>query len=123
MGMNMRIAVVTNNRRFLLAAVSLALLSAARPSSAMEKASWDGVWTGSLGNASKISVTIANDKVVNYSFRGAPMKIVYAKVAPTKVSFGDPHHYEMTLLKTGDATASAGYNGRRGASTAALTRN
>ena len=121
--MNRRIAAATNNRRFLSTAVALALLSAAEPSPAMEKAPWDGVWTGLLGNVSKISVTIANDKVVNYSFLGAPMKIVYAKVAPTKVSFGDPHHYEMTLLKTGDATASAGYNGRRGASTAALTRN
>jgi hypothetical protein len=121
--MNMRLAVAANNRGFLLAAVALALLSAAEPSAAMDKASWDGVWIGSLGNVSKISVTIANDKVVTYSFRGAPVKIVYAKVAPTKVSFGDPNHYAMTLLKTGDATASAGYNGRRGASTAALTRN
>jgi hypothetical protein len=114
---------MTNNRRFLLIAVSLALLGAAQASPAMEKAAWDGVWTGSLGNVSKISVTIANDKVVNYLFRGAPMKIVYAKVAPSKVSFGDPNHYEMTLLKTGDATASAGYNGRLGYSAAALTRN
>jgi hypothetical protein len=121
--MNIRIVAATHHRRFLLAAVALTLLSAAEPSPAMEKASWDGVWTGSLGNVSKISVTIANDKVVNYSFRGAPMKIVYTKVAPTKVSFGDPNHYEMTLLKTGDATASAGYNGRRGASRATLTRN
>jgi hypothetical protein len=39
------------------------------------------------------------------------------------VSFGDPDHYKMTLVKTGDATASAGYNGRRGHSQAALTRN
>jgi hypothetical protein len=121
--MDKRIAVMTNNRRFLPTALSLMLLGAAQPSPAMERAPWDGVWTGSLGNVSKISVTIADDRVVDYSFRGAPMKIVYAKVAPTRVSFGDPNHYEMTLVKTGDATAAAGYNGRRGASTAALTRN
>ena len=121
--MNSGIAVMTNNRRFLLIAVSLALLGATQASPAMEKAAWDGVWTGSLGNVSKITGTIAKDKVVNYVFRGAPMKIVYAKVAPTMVSFGDPDHYKMTLVKTGDATASAGYNGRRGHSQAALTRN
>jgi hypothetical protein len=121
--MNTRIAVMINARRLLPIVLSLGLLGAAQAAPAMEKASWDGVWTGSLGNVSKISVTIANDKVVNYLFRGAPMTIVYAKVAPTRVSFGDPNHYEMTLVKTGGATASAGYNGRRGHSQAALTRN
>jgi hypothetical protein len=112
-----------NYRRLLLVALPLALVVSTHASWAAEKSSWDGVWKGSLGNISAISVTIANDKVVNYSFRGAPVKIAYDKITPAKISFGDPDHYKMTLVRTGDTTASAGYNGRRGYTTATLTKN
>ncbi|WP_158813173.1 hypothetical protein [Methylocapsa sp. S129] len=114
---------MTNNRRFLSIAAPLALLISAQAPRAAEQGSWDGAWTGSLGNVSAISVTIANDKVVDYSFRGAPIKIVYDKVADTKVSFGDPDHYRVTLIKTSGTTASAKYHDRTGYSTAVLTRN
>lgn len=112
-----------NHRQFLSIIAPLALLISAQTPQAAEQGAWDGAWTGSLGNVSTISVTIANNKVVNYSFRGAPIKIAYDKVADGMVSFGDPNHYKMTLTKTSDTTASANYHGRTGYSTAVLTKN
>jgi hypothetical protein len=109
-------------RRFLLVAVSLALLIPAGASRAEEKNRWDGTWTGLLGNVSPIAVTIADDKVVSYTIRGAPFDIQYSKVTPTKVSFGDRDHYAMHLTKTGDATASARVHGRLGYGSASLSK-
>ena len=59
---------VTKNSRFPSIAALLALLISTQAPQAAEPASWDGAWTGSLGNVSTIAVTIANNKVVSYSF-------------------------------------------------------
>jgi hypothetical protein len=109
-------------RRFLLVAVPLAFLMPGGASQAEEKNAWDGTWTGLLGNVSPIAVTIADDKVVSYTIRGAPFDIQYSKVTPTKVSFGDRDHYAMHLTKTGDTTASARVHGRLGYGSASLSR-
>jgi hypothetical protein len=112
---------MTHNRRFLL--IAILLVVCAQAPRAAENTSWDGAWTGSLGRVSAISVTIANNKVVSYFFRGAPIKIVYDKITPAKVSFGDPDHYKMTLTRMSDAVASAIYRGRTGEATATLTKS
>jgi hypothetical protein len=114
---------MTHNRRFLLIAIPFALVVSAQAPRAAEDMSWDGAWTGSLGRVSAISVTIANNKVVSYFFRGAPIKIVYDKITPAKVSFGDPDHYKMTLTRISGAAASAIYRGRTGEAMATLTKS
>lgn len=107
-----------------LVVMPFALLASAQASrSATLPTTWDGVWAGSLGHVSPISVTIANNKVVSYLFRGAPLKVVYNKITPARVSFGDPDHYKMTIVKTSDTAASARYSGRRGYATAVLTKH
>jgi hypothetical protein len=113
---------MTIGRRLLLIAVPLALLASAA-AHAQSQGAWDGAWTGLLGNTAPIAVTIANDKVVSYTIKGAPHDIQYNKVTPTTVSFGDRDHYFMKLTRTGDATASASVHGRQGYASAALTRH
>jgi hypothetical protein len=48
-------------------AAMLALTVCVHAAPAAEKSVWDGVWTGNFGNGSKISVTVADNKVTNYS--------------------------------------------------------
>jgi hypothetical protein len=117
-----REVLMTIGRRFLLIAVPFAFLVPADASLAQEKSAWNGTWTGLLGNTSPIAVTIADDKVVSYTIRGAAFDIQYSQVTPTKVSFGDRDHYFMKLTKTGDTTASARVHGRLGYGSAALAK-
>ena len=113
---------MTIGRRLLLVAAPLALLVPADVSSAQEKSVWNGTWTGLLHNTAPIAVTIADDKVVSYTIRGAAFDIQYSQVTPTKVSFGDRDHYFMKLTKTGDATASAIVHGRLGYGMASMAK-
>jgi hypothetical protein len=109
-------------RRVFLIAIPLAFLIARDTARAEQTWSWDGVWTGRLSNTSVISVTIAKNKVVNYLFMGAPMPIQYNDLNAKNVSFGDRDHYNMTLTKTGDISASALYYGRNGYASATLVK-
>lgn len=113
---------MTIDRRFLLIAISLAFSIPVGAAQAAEKATWNGTWVGLLGNMSPIAVTIANDKVVSYTIRGAPFDIQYSNVTATKVSFGDRDNYFMKLVRTGDATAAARVHGRLGYGSASLAK-
>ena len=113
---------MTVGRRLLSIAMPVAFLLAGQPVGAVQNVSWDGVWTGTLGNTSAISVIIAKNKVVNYLFMGAPMPIQYANLDDRNVSFGDRDHYNMTLAKTDGMIASAVYHGRHGYATAVLKK-
>ncbi len=113
---------MTVGRRLLSIAMPVAFLLGGQPARADQNGSWDGVWTGTLGNSSAISVTIAKNKVVNYLFMGASMPIQYNDLDAKSVSFGDRDHYNMTLAKISGLTASAVYHGRNGYATAVLTK-
>jgi hypothetical protein len=112
----------TVGRRLVVIAMPLALFIGVETARAEQDMAWDGAWTGRLGKMSTISVTIAKNKVVKYLFMGAPMPIQYSRVDAGKISFGDRDHYNMTLAKTGAATASALYHGRHGDASAALVK-
>jgi hypothetical protein len=112
----------TVGRRLVVIAMPLALFIGVETARAEQDMAWDGAWTGRLGKMSTISVTIAKNKVVKYLFMGAPMPIQYSRVDAGKISFGDRDHYNMTLAKTGAATASALYHGRNGDASAALVK-
>ncbi len=101
-------------RRRVLIALPMALFIGGATARAEQDRAWDGAWTGTLGGISAISVTISENKVVQYMFMGAPMPIQYSKIDAGKILFGDRDHYNMTLARTGATTASALYHGRRG---------
>jgi len=109
-------------RRLLSIAMPLALVIAGVTARADQNGPWDGVWTGTLGDRSAISVIIEKNKVVKYTFMGAPMPIQYNSLDAKNISFGDRDHYNMTLAKTSDMTASAVYHGRNGYASATLTK-
>ena len=114
---------MTIHRRMPPSVLAVVVFASLAPSSfAATPWSWNGVWKGRLDNGSSISVTIVEDRIVAYAFREAPLKIDYSKVTPTMASFGDHDHYSVKLTKTGDASASARYHGRRGYAMATLTR-
>jgi hypothetical protein len=103
-------------------AAMLALTVCVHAAPAGEKSVWDGVWTGNFGNGSKISVTVADNKVTNYSYRGAPLKVSYNRIADGALSFGDRENYTMSLKRTGDGAAKATYFGRHGVIAASLSK-
>jgi hypothetical protein len=100
----------------------IALLLAAGPTSAAEKSPWNGVWTGTLGKSSKISVTIAGDKVMAYAYRGARLGVSYSKPGAETFAFGDGANYSMILKRIGDGSAKATYHGRHGFVVATMTK-
>jgi hypothetical protein len=110
-------------RRLVLIAMALALCIGGATARAEQDRPWDGAWTGTLGEMSPISVTISGNKVVKYTFMGAPMPIQYSKIDAGEVLFGDRDHYNMTLARTGATTAAALYHGRRGYVSAALVKH
>jgi hypothetical protein len=115
-------SMTTVGRRLFVIAMPLALLIGADTARAGHNGAWDGAWTGMLGKTSPVSVTIAKNKVVSYTFMGAPMPIQYSTLDAGKVLFGDRDHYIVTLAKTGATTASALYHGRDGDASATLVK-
>jgi hypothetical protein len=112
------------NRNFLLAAILPALLISTQIGRAEDAGVWNGTWKGTLGKVKPwpISVTIDQGKVVSFTENGAPFEVKFTNVTPTTVSFGDPLHYSMKLIKTGDTTATVKIHGRHGVGTGALTK-
>lgn len=99
-----------------------AFLTVAYSASAAEKSPWNGIWVGTLGNSSKISVTIADNKVTSYSYRGANLGVAYSKPSTDTFAFGDGANYSMQLKRTGDGAAKATYYGRHGLVVANMTK-
>lgn len=108
------------NRRLLFAALP-GLCFGAVSAEAQSAASWNGVWTGIEG-AAPIQIAIADGKVISYTLQGAPFIVVYSKITPTSVSFGDRDHYFVRLDKTGATTASGQFHDRSGAGALSLTK-
>src|SRR5271154_2616011 len=112
-----------NLRHRLLSLLIASLGCAAIPSSYAAPVNvLDGTWTGMLDDQVAISIRIANDKAVSYEIKGTPIGIKFSKISDNSVQFGDPQHYSIQLRRTGDATATASYNGRHGYSLTNLTR-
>ena len=111
-------------QRILGVAMLTAALFSAQASRGQDAASWDGTRNGTLGKNHPwpLSVSIANGKVVGFTEKGAAFDVQFAKVTPTSVFFGDKANYTVTLTRSGDTTASAKVQGRRGSGTALLTK-
>jgi hypothetical protein len=111
---------MTFTRSTILAVLFLVLSSA----HAAPKRSWDGTWSGKWGGeeAQATSVTIANSKVVSYTYQGTSSPVAESKVTPTTVTYGE-QGVTVVLKRTGDNTASASLHSPQGDATAELTRN
>jgi hypothetical protein len=116
---------MTIGRRFLPILILGSLVAAAQAVRAEDAGSWDGSWHGTLGktNPWPIAISIENGKVVSFTEKGARFDVQFTKVTPTTVLFGDPQHYTMRLIKTGDTTAAAKIRGRHGAGAGTLTKS
>ena len=72
-------------RRLVPIAMPIVLLVGGATARAEQDRSWDGAWSGTLGEKSAISVTITENKVVKYMFMGAPMPIQFtARSTPAR---------------------------------------
>jgi hypothetical protein len=112
---------MTIARRALLLAIPLTLLALSSAPNAAPKGAWDGVWTGRWNGQYDTSVTIARNRVTEYTYRGYPVPFSgHGKVTADTVSFGK--EFTVTLTKTSETTASAAYHGSNGDETAYLTR-
>jgi hypothetical protein len=104
------------------ALAAIALLAVANQAQAAGASPWNGVWVGALSKSSKISVTIVDNKAVDYSYRGADLPVAYSKVGANTFSFGDGVNYSMLLKRTDDHQAIATYHGRHGLIAANLVK-
>ena len=75
-----------------------------------------------MGNFSKISLTIADDKVTAYSYRGAKLGAASSKPAAETSAFGDGTNYSIVLKRVGDRAPNGTYRSRHGVAAAKLTR-
>jgi hypothetical protein len=115
------VSVRTFLSRLVLTAASLGSLSLVVASAASASASWDGTWTGTLYNR-PVSVSISDGKVISYTIGGSAYDVQYSRVTLRGVSFGDRDNYAVSLVRTGDDTASEMVHGRNGYRNAALTK-
>ena len=92
--------------------------------SAASRPAWDGTWAGVVAKTGDtVSVTIAGNKVVSYSVRGAsPFPITYSSVTARSVSFGDRKNFSVRISKTGPRTAWGTAQSPMGAGSAKLIR-
>ena len=118
---------MTIDRRAIVAAFALSFFFAISPQAAPKHHhshhSWDGTWSGHWGGsaAQATSITIANNKVVSYTYQSASTPISASTVTPTKVSY-ESNGVRVVLTRTGGKTANASLHSSHGNATARLTR-
>lgn len=120
---------MTIDRRALIAAVSVSFLfasslqAAPRHHSHHSHHSWDGTWSGHWGGSAQqaTSITIANNKVVSYTYQGASTPVSTSTVTPTRVSY-ESNGVRVVLTRAGSRTANASLHSSHGEGTAKLTR-
>jgi Spy/CpxP family protein refolding chaperone len=120
---------MTIDRRAIVAALALSFLFASAPQAAPKHHgrhshhSWDGTWSGHWGGsaAQATSITIANNKVVSYTYQGASTPVSASAVTPTKASY-ESNGVRVVLTRTGSKTANASLHSSHGNATARLTR-
>ena len=85
--------------------------------------SWNGTWSGAWGGSQNqaTTITIADNKVVSYTYGGASTPVSSSRVTARLVSYGDNGN-SVTMIKTGANTASAKLHSSQGDATAKLIR-
>ena len=120
------------DRRAVVAAISLSLLFTGCPQAKSKhkdaqqidsQLPWDGTWSGNWGGqeSEATSVTIVNNNVVSFEYRGASTPVSASVVTPTTVSY-EHDQVSVTMTRTGPATAMASLHSAMGEATTQLTR-
>ena len=117
--------------RAIIAAIPISLLLAGsleaklehRHSSPGGESSWEGTWSGNWGGqeSQATAVTIVNNNVVSFEYRGASTPVSASVVTPTSVSYAY-NGVSVVLTRTGATTAMASLHSSMGDATAQLTR-
>jgi hypothetical protein len=107
-------------RRGLLALVPLALLASA--GAAFGASAWDGTWSGLWGGTDEASITIVDNKVVSYSFKGTTQPVETESATDKQIKFGTKL-FSITITRLADRTGQARFSSNTmGQTTADLTR-
>jgi len=108
------------SRRAVLA--TLPMISLAWTNPGFAASGWDGTWTGLWGGADETSITIVDDKVVAYAFKGTPRPVETRSVDESKIVFGTSA-FTITLTRLGETSARAEFaSDAMGKTLADLTR-
>jgi hypothetical protein len=119
------------SRRMLFASIPLSILFAGSLQAKTQhhrhghehlRSSWDGTWSGAWGGSQPTTITIAGNRVVSYTYQGASTPVTSSRVTATRVSYAG-NGTTVTLVRTGNATASATLHSQQGEGTAQLTRH
>ena len=73
---------------------------AAQKKAVSQAVSWDGTWSGKWGGKSSGKVTIKNNKVTSYYFKGRPQAVGGTKASGKTIRFGSG--YSVTMTMTGE---------------------
>jgi hypothetical protein len=116
------------SRRLVFATIPLSILFASSLQAAPKHyrhahphSSWEGTWSGAWGGNQPTSVTISGNRVVSYTYQGASTPVTVSKVTPSRVTY-QGNGSTVTLIRTGNTTASATLHSQQGEGTAQLTR-
>jgi hypothetical protein len=85
------------------------------------RSSWEGTWSGAWGGSQPTSITIAGNRVVSYTYQGASTPVTSSRVTPTRITYVG-NGSTVTMVRTGNTTASATLHSQQGEGTAQLTR-
>jgi hypothetical protein len=112
---------MTHRSSWLLAVAMIAAFSSA--ALAASKTGWDGTWGGTWGGkpTETTSVTVADSKVVSYTYQGASHPVASSDVTAKKITYEDQGN-TVTLMKKSETTADATLHSSQGDATAVLTR-
>jgi len=90
---------------------------------AVSNTGWDGTWKGAWGGdaTQTTSVTVANDRVVSYTYQGTSHPVASSNVTAGAITYSDQGN-TVTLTKKSATTAAAALRTPEGNATAVLTR-
>lgn len=112
---------MTRSSSWLLAAALI--LASSMAALAASRTGWDRTWRGAWGGDANqaTSVTVANDRVVGYTYQGASHPVASSTVTPGMIRYSDQGN-TVTLTKRSATTAAASLYTQQGNATAVLTR-
>ena len=116
------------DRRAVIAAIPISLFLSNSVGATLEHkhkshGQWDGTWTGNWGGqeSETTSVTIVNNNVVSFEYRGVSTPVSASRVTPTTVSY-DYNGVSVIMRRTAAGIATASLHSSMGDTTAQLTR-
>jgi hypothetical protein len=111
------------DRRAVMAAISISFFLADSADATAGRFSWDGTWSGNWGEQASqaTSVTIVNNNVVRFEYRGVSTPVSASTVTPTTVSYAYDG-VSVIMTRTGATSAMATLHSPMGDASARLIK-